>query len=701
MIHGEEKAGTKAPGMQSQERINSYAMTLQALAIEAARRRTAIEDRWLSDALQYHGRYEDAVLKILKQDDQRSQVFVNQTRPKTKVMNARLVDLLFPTDQDNWDIEPTPVPRIKKRAAKFSDPNKYQINAREEDKARQILEFAKQRAANMRELMSDQMTECDYNQVGMLAIRDGCKYGTGVCKGPFADWTGEEWKPDPYVENQWILTPKGTVRDHPAFEHVPLWNFFPDPDAPNMKDAEYVFEVHLMSKKDMRRLARRKDFDFKSVEEVIENHSEFYTGDITAISEHSRTLRALDEDTEEGLGNRFEVLEYHGPVPYGNFREIASAYDRGELLEAMENPDEAMKVVDAVVWICQDRILKMDISPFESGDLPYSVFCLDKGEYSIFGYGVPYMMRDQQRVFNSAWRSMMDNAALSGAPMFIIDDTVEPVSGPEEVAPRKLWRRKTGAIDEKSPGIVAVAIDGRADQLIAIVELAKKLMEDETNIPLIAHGEGAAGPRQTAHGMTLLSNATNIMFRHAARNFDVEFTVPNLKRLYEWNMMFSGDDTVKGDMRVRAKGSSILLERSVQAQNLMMFLNMVATNEAVAREVHTHKLVAALVDSVQLSGWGILLSKQEREERDQLEAQQPQEDPDLTAKKEIVQMQTESAERVAQLNFQANLMKLALQEEMSLDKIAAELEKAYADITSKENLFMAEAALKEKTGEGI
>ena len=41
---------------------------------------------------------------------------------------------------------------------------------------------------------------------------------------------------------------------------------------------------------------------------------------------------------------------------------------------------------------------------------------------------------------------------------------------------------------------------------------------------------------RTAMGMAMLMNAVNVVFRRVVKNFDDDMTMPNISRLYDWNM---------------------------------------------------------------------------------------------------------------------------------------------------------------------
>ena len=163
----------------------------------------------------------------MDENTSRSKLFVNLTRPKTRVMRARLIDILFPGDEANWDIEPTPNPRIEKMQSEFPDAEKTPLNADEAEKSRALRDEAAKRALAMKRLMSDQLVECNYAEIGRKVIDQACKLGSGVSKGPFADWRMKDvWK-----GKKGVWKPSRSPDRRPAFEFVNLWNFYPEMDA--------------------------------------------------------------------------------------------------------------------------------------------------------------------------------------------------------------------------------------------------------------------------------------------------------------------------------------------------------------------------------------------------------------------------------------------------------------------------------------
>ncbi len=88
-----------------------------------ARAQSGIEEDWIEDEEFYEG-IDDANRDLYrsrgnlspetqeqtKPKSTRSKVFLNITRPYVDAAAAKVADMLLPTDDQNWGIEPTPIP---------------------------------------------------------------------------------------------------------------------------------------------------------------------------------------------------------------------------------------------------------------------------------------------------------------------------------------------------------------------------------------------------------------------------------------------------------------------------------------------------------------------------------------------------------------------------------------------------------------
>ena len=121
----EEQLPTGPTESEIQEKLGSIVDRLDKLAKDQVTRKGHVETRWLENLRAFHGRYDEKTEANLA-DSTKSRAYVKITRKKSNSWEARLSALLFPTDEENWDITPTPVPSLhehSQRSARTSRAN--------------------------------------------------------------------------------------------------------------------------------------------------------------------------------------------------------------------------------------------------------------------------------------------------------------------------------------------------------------------------------------------------------------------------------------------------------------------------------------------------------------------------------------------------------------------------------------------------
>jgi len=138
-------------GMQAKEltMTGAFGVELSQRLQDNLRQRLTIERRWVNDMRRYLGMITDAeMVEATKQG--RSAVFVKYTRSKSDAWAAQMNDMLFPSDDKNWGIEPTPVPSLNKIAQLVqSDGQGGQQPTPEAQQAQQVLAEARLKAEAM------------------------------------------------------------------------------------------------------------------------------------------------------------------------------------------------------------------------------------------------------------------------------------------------------------------------------------------------------------------------------------------------------------------------------------------------------------------------------------------------------------------------------------------------------------------------
>lgn len=694
---------------------------LSELANDAVREREPIERRWIEDMCQFAGVRSISELRGPTSDKDTiesggsgpanksalSRVFINITQPKTNRFEGRLFDILFPADDKNWSIRPTPVPELEtatkgmRHAEAAIDELNRLAEAPEDEmspdglsrgellskasdlgtaaaEAQRVLDEAKGRCSLMEAEITDDFVQASYAVKARDAIGWACKLGVGILKGPVLVDSGKR---------QWLRQDAGSFAlnmeggdTRPSVECISPWSFFPDPYATCMQDCEYVFERHLPSKRELRRMAKKLGFYPDAVARVLE--SEPGSGSEKDM-EHLQNIRLLTGETTR-VKDRYILWEYHGPL---TVQEIASFMrlrgDEASMAAAAEYEANADPLDDRMViaHFCNNHLLKIsEYYPMDSGDFLYSVFSLEKGQASVLGaVGIPRKMRDPQMMLNSAVRMMMDNAALSVGPQILVNrKAVKPMPGDDwTMRPRKMWDvdlDNAGGLDPFQVFNVRM----NQEQLAGIIMLAKQFIDDEIAMPSIIEGgvsdDRAPGAASTMGGFAMLLNAAGVEVRRTVKNWDDDITDGLITRFYDWHMQHSEKEEIKGDMQVDALGTGVLLARETQAPNLMAIAQNWTVHPVLGSMVKAHETASATLRSVSISPDCLETKEDWKKKLAQIAEQEGgAEDPQWSIRLQIAQIESQTRLDVATLEHEREMMQLASNEHISLEEINAKI----------------------------
>lgn len=732
------------------EELKAFIHELETRAEKRAKERQPIEKRWLADLRQYHGIYDEDTLLLLKAK-KKSQVFMNLTRPKTNGVIARLWDLLFPTDDRNWSIQSTPVPEMDRtiddslEIASAAEENMQAAGRRMEEAAAaenaQGVEQAKQqmneaqailqeaeeqaeklqeakRAANAKALLmqdeiDDQLKASRYGAEARDMIADGCKLGTGILKGPVIQGK---------IRRRFQQTPDGyalvEVDDNaPAAQWVDPWSFFPDPNAKNPADGEGCFERHLLNAAQMRDLQKRTDIDVDALRRVMRNgpkanNAPWYLTELTNLTQDKTTV----------VNDCWTVWEYSGEITGEELGKLAQAISAAkEEYDAVA--DETGEVdpllsVSARIWFCDGEILSFAIHPLDSQECMYSIWNYEPAEHGPWGYGVPYIMRHEQVTVNAAKRMIMDLGALSAGPQVLVNKSmVTPENGEWVFESGKTWLWNTPEDGQPvTDPFKLFFVDAKLNELAGIIDLAKQTIEEIT-IPSIGQTDQASVDHTTFKGLALKLGNANIMLRRLVRDFDDQITTPIIRRFYEWNMQFSEKEEIKGDYEVEARGSTVLVVREMQAENLMMIANSFGDHPTYG-PLLKHKAIMDLIFRALMVPTADIV-KTPREVEADAKAAMEQPNPEAQAqqmmnelkqmelqirqaesenKVEIANMEADSRRYVADRTYDAALSRLETQFNIKAEELEAADARIMAENDSKERRLAAEVAMAQRTG---
>lgn len=722
--------------------LRGLVLELRTEADKRVNDRLPIEGQWIEDLLNYHAKYDAQTLSLFepgKDLDGRAKVFIGKTREKSNGMTSRLFNVLFPTDDKNWSIAPTPVPELTEASEQSTkriddlqaqqanpvqpnpEPGEMQEAQDEADRIEDIMEAARGKARLMSREIEDQLEECRYPAQCRDAIEDAVKIGTGLMLGPLANERAKrQWAEVPVLDDngQPVLGDDGQPTTtfelqhgedkRPAAWRLDPWNCFPSSDARGVEDSEGFYIRHIWTAKQVRAFANIPDVDADAVRHILRANP------VDSAPEYLTKLRSIGAASESVAGARkfYTVWQYIGPLTAGQMECLARAFGDKETAAEMGGEVDPLQEVQAIVWFCGDTPLKFSIYPLDSGEPLVNAFRFEKEEGSFWGYGIPRIMRDDQSILNAMWRMMIDNADLASGGMIYIDrDTIRAVDNSKRLYGRKIFEKMPGKqIDDWRRAIGHIDIPIRQAELLNIINLASQNIDEATHQPNMG-GDGERVPMvtNTAQGTALWLNTFNVMLVRVLKNYDDDMTVPMIRKFFDWNMQFSKKREIKGDMEVSARGSSVLLVRAQQAQSILGLALAFGGHPIFGPYIKEGDTVREVYRAHNLDPGEFVRTDSEAQQiiQQQADAQQPAgPDPaieqaklDLESERIEAEMANAEADRavkleIAQLEYDRVMAMAAAQMNVQQDKLEADIAAKREALQQKERSIAVEAALR-------
>jgi hypothetical protein len=544
-----------------------YRLKNQFSINEAYRRPKELE--WIESLRQYKGLYDPSV----KIEANNSKVYPKITRSKINIALSRLHEMLFPETDKNWELEPTPEPKIPKETVKqiaislvTEDPETGEpILPSIDDLRLAIKKYCDETCGRMSTVIDDQLTEMDYPEETKKVLRSGLMYGTGIMKGPLVNYrTKRRWEPTEGGDYEEITESE----DVPDLKAIRIWDFYPDMSVTEANKAEGFFERHLVTKHDLRKLAKRSDFYSDMIYKHLEENpngdyvprnweTDLQVIDIEAGTGKSERISTpftddASKSSSRQMGRKYELLEYWG-------------YVDGQDLEACGVQVDDVKLEYAAnVFILGSKPVKAIL--YEGALDQYKLFYYEKDETSIFGEGLARIMRHPQLSVAAAARMVLDNGACVSGPQVEVNwSLMAPGQDLNSFYPRKIWWREGKGIDAQYPAIRSLDFESHIDELINIIELFKNFGDEETTLPTWMIGQMVNN--ETAQATSGRLSTITISIKDVVKNFD-SFTEKILRDMYAWNMDFNPRTDIKGDFKAKARGVSSLVMKEIRMQAL-------------------------------------------------------------------------------------------------------------------------------------
>lgn len=504
---------------------------------------------------------------------------VNIVRAKTDIAIAQAVSQQFGTTEKNWGLLP---PADNHDAA--------------------VAEACRR----MEGTITQQLDHCGYAKKARRALEYRSIIGTGVLKGPLN--TGKMKKTYRQIQGSDMWEPIVEQDMYPSVECVNPWFFYPDDTTNDPTDLNDALEVHPMSAFDLKKYVNHPGFIADEIISVLKEKPAEYNA--TNYSEYA----TLTDSNPYLFKDKYIVLEYHGPIT----RTQLDKLDIEPTYDALD--DEYY----GEVWVCQGKVIRIELENIEACfRIPYYMSVWKEDPASVFGFGVPIMMRDAQRVVNETWHMILDNSSISSGPQAAIQKNfIEPADGDWTMHPRKVWHLTDTQVSVDQaiqffypPNVTA--------SLAPVLDMARQFSEEESCIPLISAGLTSPQQSDSATGQLIYQQASTTLLDFLGEDWSDYVTGPLVEGYYAWNMQYNPDPAIKGTYTVDVRSGIEYKNKQLYLRDIERLSMEVNQNPALGTIVNVEEMLRARVEMMNLPSKHIIKSPEEAEAAKQEMAQQP------------------------------------------------------------------------------
>ena len=520
---------------------------------------------------QYHGILSPTEQRII--DNIGIDAHVNLSAMKAGVVQSYLAESLIQAGQLPWTIQPTPVPDLSDSGELMVAQSVQQsveqgfrgdlrslVYSLKSEAARKELEHAQDIADNMMKLITDQCAEGGWNRAMFGFINNFCVYPYAVLAGPI---------PTRRVRMQWsgeTLRPK--YETFYEFKSISPWDFWWSPDSPDTQRGTGIFIRQRWTRQQLLDAAKMTSYIGENIIKVLDdaNRNDFRYHWISNNPEQtdSQVLSWRDNDTT------IDILIHWG---YFSGRELTKYGIPG-----LEDDE----FYNAMVTMCGRHIIQVLVEKNPTlNKRPVFTASFYTTQDRIPGESIPQRLRDVERCYETCLRYLISNAYYGSAPITEADySRVSKFMSDEDIGriiPGSMYFSEP-ELGNATPAFKYYSLPNNMaafqNALVYFMDLADRV----TNIPAALHGTAqGSGANRTFRGAAMLQSNAVKAIQSAVFNIDEFVYKPLGELLYNYNMIYSKDQTVKGDCKIMARGVTALLQKETDRQNSYEILQMVAS----------------------------------------------------------------------------------------------------------------------------
>nr|DAE86726.1 MAG TPA: Portal protein [Caudoviricetes sp.] len=430
-------------------------------------------------------------------------------------------------------------------------------------------------ADKMNTLIQDRLHDADWLRQFGDFIYNFVVYPAAIMKTPAV--IVKPWK---RWNGQRMVVERKLIR---GVENISPFDFYPAPNAQSVQDAEYVIEVRRCSRSELVGYYSAPGFDGAGIKDVL---STYPTGWLEEREDGKEHNPEVDTDKysiglEDDAQGFYDCVGFYGAI-------------RGELLEEfgveVGSPDATY---EAEIWTVNDIVIKAVLNPDPAGQRPFYVASFEPIPGAFWGECPVTRLRDVQRVCTATIVAMVRNMGLaSGVLGEVESDRVIDDEDVNVIVPNTL-REVKSVMGMQGRAYNFYTVPDISHQLLNVFERFMQYGYETIGIPRVAFGstENIGTLGRTSGGVAMVLNQASKSVKFALRVLEENIIEPVVQSYIDYELMYSMDETIKGDIRVHARGVSGIVEKESQESKLQWALQSLSAYTTVVDQTTGQPIV--------------------------------------------------------------------------------------------------------------
>lgn len=504
-------------------------------------------------------------------------VTMNITLPLTEAVQAMMSEALDPIKSRPFVLEPAPIVQLPddveadlrdaitqnlEQILMQTGGDPTQLNNILAQMYQTTLEYEKdeadQRATALTTVVSDKLSRSGFEAAFDEWMQDFIVYPGAFMKGPVSmfskvkRWNGNAMQVTDELQRK-------VCRISP-------FDIFPSPHAKDLNTCEYIIERARYNSNDLLNMIGMPGFDADGIGQVFEDYPSYIIPYL--VGDNSDERPDADPETSETISDDrgfYDVLIYNGKI-------------RGaDLVEYGIEVEDERRFYEAELWVVDDIVIKAVLNPDELERRPYYNASVYQRPGELWGRSMVEVVKDAQLQCTAAGRALVRNMGFASGPMGEVETSrVMGDDDPTEIYPLMMKPVKPGGNGQAAYRFYAVP--SLAQELMGVHDKFRQIAYELVGIPQIAFGnmQGASTLGRTSGGISMVMNQASKPVKKAMRRAEANVIEPMIQRFTDYELMYNPDDTIKGDVNVKATGIRGLQEQEQQEGKLEWALQSLA-----------------------------------------------------------------------------------------------------------------------------